>query len=165
MGVMFIDLSKVEHKIHSTPMARCKPRNSYVMPLLGPLLLTTTAMQCLAFQRYAMKPSFTNTAPRIRRRERAFLSLLSVSEDRHVCKTGTRNRVVAAANDDSASFQWLPARYKKSTSPEKRLISNLLVCGDGDLSFSASIAPQLSSLGIRFTASVLEEQSVHHEGK
>jgi hypothetical protein len=46
----------------------------------------------------------------------------------------------------------------------RSLISNLLVCGDGDLSYSASIAPHLSQLGIHFIASVLEEQSMHNEG-
>ena len=43
---------------------------------------------------------------------------------------------------------------------EKR-IRNILVCGDGDLSFSAAIAPQLKKLGISLTATVWEDQSTH----
>mmetsp|Transcript_6952 Transcript_6952/g.20856 ORF Transcript_6952/g.20856 Transcript_6952/m.20856 type:complete len:492 (-) Transcript_6952:613-2088(-) len=43
-----------------------------------------------------------------------------------------------------------------------RRISTLLVCGDGDLSFSATVAPDLAELGIRLTATVLEDREVHH---
>ena len=40
-------------------------------------------------------------------------------------------------------------------------IRNILVCGDGDLSYSAAIAPQLKKLGISLTATVWEDQSTH----
>lgn len=40
-------------------------------------------------------------------------------------------------------------------------ISNLLVCGDGDLSFSADIANVLNKLNINLIATVLEEQNIH----
>lgn len=45
----------------------------------------------------------------------------------------------------------------------RRLISNLLVCGDGDLSFSASVAKSLHNIKTNLIATVLEEQSVHSE--
>lgn len=52
-------------------------------------------------------------------------------------------------------------KNQKSTKP----ISNLLVCGDGDLSFSASVAQLIHQLELdtKLTATVLEDQSVHHD--
>ena len=44
------------------------------------------------------------------------------------------------------------------------LIRNILVCGDGDLSYSAEIAPVLDMLGIQLFASVLEDQVTHNQG-
>ena len=44
-------------------------------------------------------------------------------------------------------------------------ISNLLVCGDGDLSYSASIANQLASLNVSLTATVLENNEKHNQGE
>ncbi len=44
-------------------------------------------------------------------------------------------------------------------------IRNILVCGDGDLSFSAEIAPELDTLGIELYATVLEDESTHNTGK
>lgn len=43
-------------------------------------------------------------------------------------------------------------------------IRNILVCGDGDLSYSAEIAPELEKLGIKLYATVLEKEDVHNEG-
>lgn len=45
-------------------------------------------------------------------------------------------------------------------------VSSWLICGDGDLSFSASIAQSLSSQqgsGVSLIATVLEDQETHHE--
>lgn len=47
---------------------------------------------------------------------------------------------------------------------EIEIISNILVCGDGDLSFSAEIASELDALGIDLYASVLEDESTHNTG-
>jgi hypothetical protein len=47
---------------------------------------------------------------------------------------------------------------------DAELISNILVCGDGDLSFSAEIASELDALGIDLYASVLEDESAHNTG-
>lgn len=41
-------------------------------------------------------------------------------------------------------------------------VSSWLVCGDGDLSYSAAIAPHLSQSNTSLTATVLEDQSTHH---
>jgi hypothetical protein len=45
------------------------------------------------------------------------------------------------------------------------LIKNILVCGDGDLSFSAEIAPELNEIGVELFATVLEEEDVHNQGE
>ncbi len=47
---------------------------------------------------------------------------------------------------------------------DAEIISNILVCGDGDLSFSAEIASELDALGIDLYASVLEDESTHNTG-
>lgn len=54
-----------------------------------------------------------------------------------------------------------------SASPRQRdsLIKNILVCGDGDLSYCAEIAPELERLGIELFATVLEEEDIHNRGK
>ena len=44
------------------------------------------------------------------------------------------------------------------------MIQNILVCGDGDLSFSADIAAELDSLGIQLFATVLEDEETHNKG-
>eukprot|EP00956_Cyclotella_meneghiniana_P023456 scaffold45691_cov74-Cyclotella_meneghiniana.AAC.5 len=43
------------------------------------------------------------------------------------------------------------------------MIQNILVCGDGDLSFSADIAAELDSLGIQLFATVLEDEETHNK--
>ncbi len=43
-------------------------------------------------------------------------------------------------------------------------IRNILVCGDGDLSYSAEIAPELDTLGIELYATVLEDEETHNKG-
>lgn len=50
-----------------------------------------------------------------------------------------------------------------SSSKKNPIIKNLLVCGDGDLSFSASIAKTLADLNINLIATVLEEQTIHRD--
>lgn len=43
-------------------------------------------------------------------------------------------------------------------------VSNVLVCGDGDLSYSAWLSPRLAEAGISLTATVLEDKDTHHTG-
>lgn len=43
-------------------------------------------------------------------------------------------------------------------------IRNILVCGDGDLSYSAEIASELDTLGIELYATVLEDEETHNKG-
>ncbi len=45
------------------------------------------------------------------------------------------------------------------------MIENILVCGDGDLSFSAGISSELDMLGIKLYATVLEDEETHSKGK
>jgi len=42
------------------------------------------------------------------------------------------------------------------------MIENILVCGDGDLSFSAEISSELDMLGITLYATVLEDEETHN---
>ena len=47
-------------------------------------------------------------------------------------------------------------------------IGSLLICGDGDLSFSASTTDELEKLGLNevvVTSTVLEDEKTHNEGK
>ena len=54
--------------------------------------------------------------------------------------------------------------HGSSEDDNAEMISNILVCGDGDLSFSAEIASELDALGIDLYASVLEDESTHNTG-
>jgi len=63
---------------------------------------------------------------------------------------------VAATIANEKEWQCLPFVMQ-----QQRLISNILVCGDGDLSYSAFIAPTLHKLGIKMTATVLETKEIH----
>lgn len=69
--------------------------------------------------------------------------------------------------DESALLKWsfLPRERDDTNSNGNHIIQNILVCGDGDLSFSADIASQLESLNIRLFASVLEDEATHNKGK
>ena len=44
------------------------------------------------------------------------------------------------------------------------MIHNILVCGDGYLSYSAKIAYELDNLGIELFATVLEDENTHNHG-
>ena len=61
---------------------------------------------------------------------------------------------------ESSSDQQQRQRYAENNN----FIQNILVCGDGDLSYSAEIANQLSDMGIELYATVLEVEDVHNEG-
>jgi len=63
---------------------------------------------------------------------------------------------VAATNANEKEWQCLPFVMQ-----QPRLVSNILVCGDGDFSYSALIAPTLHQLGIKMTSTVLETKEVH----
>lgn len=43
-------------------------------------------------------------------------------------------------------------------------VSNVLVCGDGDLSYSAWLSEQLAEADVALTATVLESEEVHNSG-
>ena len=64
-------------------------------------------------------------------------------------------------NDGSSASSTSSTQSSSSSS----MIRNLLVCGDGDLSYSAEISSELQTLGIELVATVLEEEDVHNQGK
>lgn len=59
----------------------------------------------------------------------------------------------------SSQWSFLPREQH-----DTKMIQNILVCGDGDLSFSADIAAELDSLGIQLFATVLEDEKTHNKG-
>lgn len=63
--------------------------------------------------------------------------------------------------EESSLSKWsfLPRKQDDS-----KLIRNILVCGDGDLSFSADVAEELENLNIKLFATVLEDEMTHNEG-
>lgn len=68
---------------------------------------------------------------------------------------------------DSTHSRWslLPRKQGDNSNIGNELIQNILVVGDGDLSFCAGIASELQSLNIRLFASVLEDESTHNKGE
>lgn len=52
----------------------------------------------------------------------------------------------------------------QTTAEKDETIRNILVCGDGDLSYSAEIASELDTLGIELYATVLEDEATHNKG-
>jgi hypothetical protein len=67
--------------------------------------------------------------------------------------------------EEEQVWQFLPCHFSNVRTEQQpgtaRTISNLLVCGDGDLSYSASIAPTLQTLGIQMISTVLETEELH----
>ena len=61
---------------------------------------------------------------------------------------------------DTSSDQHQRQRDAKNNN----FIQNILVCGDGDLSYSAEIAHELSDMGIKLYATVLEGEDDHNKG-
>lgn len=82
------------------------------------------------------------------------------------------SKVLDETNHTDNSKKWRFALADKedhhhnggSEDDNAEIISNILVCGDGDLSFSAEIASELDALGIDLYASVLEDESTHNTG-
>jgi len=52
---------------------------------------------------------------------------------------------------------------ESNSNNNNNMIRNLLVCGDGDLSYSAEIASELDDLGIELFATVLEDEETHNQ--
>ena len=65
---------------------------------------------------------------------------------------------------DEINHTDIAKKWRFALAEKEDLISNILVCGDGDLSFSAEIASELDALGIDLYASVLEDESTHNTG-
>ncbi|EJK46562.1 hypothetical protein THAOC_34763, partial [Thalassiosira oceanica] len=60
-----------------------------------------------------------------------------------------------------AAGRWSPVGGGGTDEPPLPTIASLLVVGDGDLSYSASVSPELASLGISLLATVLEDEATH----
>jgi hypothetical protein len=75
------------------------------------------------------------------------------------------NRIPSStgANKNATTTAKLVAGNPHFTKKEQP--TTMLVCGDGDLSFSASISKQLVEQNVRLTASVWETKTDHREGE
>ena len=69
-------------------------------------------------------------------------------------------------NQIDASKKWSFALANNAEEPKDSddTIRRILVCGDGDLSYSAEIASELDALGIELYATVLEDEATHNNG-
>ena len=69
-------------------------------------------------------------------------------------------------NQIDASKKWSFALSNNAEEPKDSddTIRRILVCGDGDLSYSAEIASELDALGIELYATVLEDEATHNKG-
>jgi len=96
---------------------------------------------------------------------------------RSITRRLSQNEVMNTINVSSKSYEliqkWLPLKEMKSQLNNqnpiepKSTIENILICGDGDLSFSASVIEELYELKlhhIKVTGTVLEEEETHNEG-
>jgi hypothetical protein len=90
---------------------------------------------------------------RSRQQTVAFSTKLSCTEEQDI-----------NAKTRASKWAFLPRKKEDGTSNESKLIENILVCGDGDLSFSADIASELESLNITLFATVLEDEMTHNQG-
>ncbi len=96
-----------------------------------------------AHQRYSTKP----------------LSSSKLLEDTNL------NKIDASKKWDFVLAGKIEEQQDENRDENDATIRNILVCGDGDLSYSAEIAPELDTLGIELYATVLEEESTHNTGK
>jgi len=83
-----------------------------------------------------------------RRHITSSITQLNLSSDTNSISSPTKNKWEFVATDDSGSF-----------------IKNILVCGDGDLSYTANVAKELSDVneGIKLFATVLEDEETHNK--
>ena len=73
--------------------------------------------------------------------------------------TATRRRTFVSGQDDNDSKH--DSNNVNDDSTEENAKNNWLIVGDGDLSYSASIAEDLANENVRLFATVLEEEQVH----
>eukprot|EP00978_Attheya_sp_CCMP212_P027385 scaffold91703_cov53-Attheya_sp.AAC.1 len=83
-----------------------------------------------------------SSQPYVRRRQRLWFRSLCRWSSSHHATTGT-----ITPHDNSTEHQVFGSR--------------LLLCGEGDLSYAASVSSQLASQGIHLTATVLEDSVTH----
>ena len=134
---------------------------------------SAAAFSCSSWNSFGLRTtgtstSFSSTCRTVRRRHHRLTSSVRrqywKSSSSVVFSSSLRDEIVTAAEEESL----FDAKNTRSGSERwnsligNKTIQSLLVCGDGDLSYSASIAPQLAELEISLTATVLEDQDTHH---
>lgn len=86
---------------------------------------------------------------------------------RHVCSAFVSCAAVAPSPRRSTR-RWCTNLNKKQElalrQDEWKGVSDVLVCGDGDLSYSAWLTQQLGDSGVSLTATVLESKEAHNTG-
>eukprot|EP00978_Attheya_sp_CCMP212_P031609 scaffold120195_cov53-Attheya_sp.AAC.1 len=85
-----------------------------------------------------------------------------LTNHQHAYESSLSSAAAAESTTQTVPLSSSTSRWSSLLAARRTIISNLLVCGDGDLSFSASIAPELAVLGVHLTATVLEDQTTHH---
>jgi len=95
------------------------------------------------------------------------------AHQRHSTKPLSNSKLLEDVNhnqiDVSKKWRFVLAKHVEENKDETPVeidatIRNILVCGDGDLSYSAEIAPELDTLGIELYATVLEDEETHNKG-
>lgn len=64
----------------------------------------------------------------------------------------------------ASKWEFISNDQQEHNATNNNCIKNILVCGDGDLSYCAEIAPELQKMGVELYATVLEEEDIHNKG-
>ena len=64
----------------------------------------------------------------------------------------------------ASKWKFISNDQQEYNATNNNCIKNILVCGDGDLSYCAEIAPELQKMGVELYATVLEEEDIHNKG-
>ena len=92
-------------------------------------------------------------------------NLVGGSTTSKAISSGNSNSLPISTATSMPHWEFTATSNKKSSQENNDLISNMLVCGDGDLSYSAGIANALDAMGVELTATVLEDRHAHNEGE
>ena len=92
-------------------------------------------------------------------------------QQQHIISSPTFSRHYAStfstSSDDVSKWEFISSspdddQQQQQQQVTNNLIRNILVVGDGDLSYSAEISPELQQAGINLYATVLEDESTHN---
>lgn len=130
-------------------MRRCRPgRTAAVLSAL--IVLLVSVGSAFQSQQHAATPW----------RGRRRLGATVASSDALTVETSIGSAEISPQQQSSSSSRW-DSVGGDEVGRTTKTISTLLVCGDGDLSYSAAIAPELAASGVRLTATVLEDCETH----